>query len=256
MAESQYGFPTEVLSLPSQGLLYPEDSPLRSGNIDVKYMTAKEEDILTSANLINQGVVIDRLLESIIADSKVKLDDMLIGDKNALMVGARVLGYGKSYPIMITDPDTNAQVEYEVDLSNLKNKDVDTSVFTGENKFEFELPYSKRVIGFKLLTHKDEREIKETQKGLEKVEKLTGVSSILTTRFKQQIISIDGSEDKKEINEFVDNSFLAMDSREFRMYADSITPDIEMKFDYTSQTGNVHTMDIPLRVEFFWPAGD
>ena len=96
MAENQYGFPTEVLSLPSQGLLYPEDSPLRSGTIDVKYMTAKEEDILTSTNLINQGVVIDKLLESVLADKKIKLDDMLVGDKNALMIGTRVLGYGKN----------------------------------------------------------------------------------------------------------------------------------------------------------------
>ena len=94
MAENQYGFPTEVLSLPSNGLIYSEDSPLRSGTIDVKYMTAKEEDILTSQNLIEQGVVITRLLESVIADSKVKLDDMLIGDKNALMIGTRILGYG------------------------------------------------------------------------------------------------------------------------------------------------------------------
>ena len=99
MAENQYGFPTEVLSLPSKGLLYPEDSPLRSGTIDVKYMTAKEEDILTSQNLIEKGVVIDRLLESVIADPKVKLDDMLIGDKNALMVGTRILGYGKDYEV-------------------------------------------------------------------------------------------------------------------------------------------------------------
>ena len=103
MAENQYGFPTEVLSLPSQGLLYPEDSPLRSGTIDVKYMTAKEEDILTSVNLINQGIVIDKLLESVIADSKIKLDDMLVGDKNALMVGTRVLGYGKNYEISVLD---------------------------------------------------------------------------------------------------------------------------------------------------------
>ena len=97
MAESQYGFPTEVLSLPSKGLLYPEDSPLRSGTIDVKYMTAKEEDILTSTNLIQQGKVIEKLLESIIADPKVRLNDLLIGDKNALMVGTRILGYGKDY---------------------------------------------------------------------------------------------------------------------------------------------------------------
>ncbi len=97
MAENQYGFPTEVLSLPSQGLLYPEDSPLRSGTIDVKYMTAKEEDILTSTNLIQQGVVLDKLLETLIVDKSINLDDILIGDKNALLVGARILAYGKNY---------------------------------------------------------------------------------------------------------------------------------------------------------------
>ena len=92
MAENQYAFPTETLSLPSKGLLYPKDSPLSKGTIDVKYMTAKEEDILTSTNLIEKGVVIDKLLESVIADPKVKLEDLLIGDKNALMMGTRVLG--------------------------------------------------------------------------------------------------------------------------------------------------------------------
>ena len=101
MAENQYGFPTEVLSLPSQGLLYPEDSPLRSGTIDVKYMTAKEEDILTSTNLIEQGVVIDKIVRKCNRNPKVKLDDMLIGDKNAIMVGTRILGYGKDYGITL-----------------------------------------------------------------------------------------------------------------------------------------------------------
>ena len=99
MAENQYAFPTEQLSLPSKGLLYPKDSPLSSGTIEVKYMTAREEDILTSANLIEKGTVIDKLLESVIANPKIKLDDLLIGDKNALMVGTRVLGYGKNYDI-------------------------------------------------------------------------------------------------------------------------------------------------------------
>ena len=140
MAENQYGFPTEVLSLPSQGLLYPEDSPLRSGIIDVKYMTAKEEDILTSTNLIEQGVVITKLLESVIADPKVKLDDMLLGDKNALLVGTRILGYGKDYEVMITDPDTNERVEYVVDLTKLKDKKIDTKLYSKGNTFEFELP--------------------------------------------------------------------------------------------------------------------
>ena len=162
MAENQYGFPTEVLSLPSQGLLYHEDSPLRSGTIDVKYMTAKEEDNLTSTNLIEQGVVITRLLESVIANPKVKLNDMLIGDKNAIMVGTRILGYGKDYGITLIDPDTQEKVEHIVDLTKLKNKPIDEKLFENGNSFTLELPNSKRVVGFKLLTQKDENEIEET----------------------------------------------------------------------------------------------
>ena len=254
MAENQYGFPTEVLSLPSQGLLYPEDSPLRSGTIDVKYMTAKEEDILTSTNLIKQGKVIDKLLESVIADPKVKLDDMLVGDKNALMVGTRVLGYGKEYKITLNDPDTNERVEHSVDLTSLKHKEVDIKSLDGKSVLEFKLPNSKRVIEFKLLTHADEKAIAKELKGYEKLEELTGVSTGLTTRLKNQIVSVDGKTDQKEIDNFVDNEFLALDTREFRAHYDKINPNIELKFDYTSQTGNLHTLDIPLGIGFFWPA--
>jgi len=256
MAENQYGFPTEVLSLPSQGLLYPEDSPLRSGTIDVKYMTAKEEDILTSTNLIEQGVVITRLLESVIADPKVKLNDMLIGDKNAIMVGTRILGYGKDYGITLIDPDTNERVEHVVDLTKLENKSIDEKLFENGNNFTFELPNSKRVIGFRILTQKDEKQIEETLKDYEKAEKLTGISYNLTTRLKHQIVSIDEKTDQKEIDNFVDNEFLALDSREFRKHLDEITPDIELKFDYTSQTGNLHKIDVPLGLDFFWPAAE
>ena len=256
MAENQYGFPTEVLSLPSQGLLYPEDSPLRSGTIDVKYMTAKEEDILTSQNLIEQGKVISKLLESVIADPKVKLNDMLIGDKNALMVGTRVLGYGKDYGITLVDPDTNERVEHIVDLTKLDNKPIDEKLFENGNSFTLELPNSKRVIGFKLLTQKDENEIDEMMKDYEKVEKLTGVSYSLTTRLKHQIVSIDDNTDQKEIDKFVDNEFLALDTRVFRKHLEEITPDIELKFDYTSQAGNQHKLTVPLGIDFFWPAAE
>ena len=255
MAESQYGFPTEVLSLPSQGLLYPEDSPLRSGTIDVKYMTAKEEDILTSNNLIEQGVVITKLLESVIADSKVKLDDMLIGDKNALMIGTRILGYGAEYKITLTDPDTKKRVPYVVNLSELKNKSVEESSSENENLFSFELPNSKRVLEFKLLTHGDEKKIDEVLKGLKKVEELTGVSQELTTRLKHQIQSVDGDKTQKTIDNFVDNEFLALDARAYRNYIDSVTPDVDMTFEYESQEGKKHTLNLPLGLEFFWPAG-
>jgi len=92
-------FPTEVVDLPSQGLLYPKDSPLSSGTIEIKYMTAREEDILTSANLIKKGIVIDKLLEALIIDKSIKLDDMLLGDKNAILIASRILAYGKDYEV-------------------------------------------------------------------------------------------------------------------------------------------------------------
>ena len=254
MAENQYGFPTEVLSLPSNGLIYSEDSPLRSGTIDVKYMTAKEEDILTSQNLIEQGVVITKLLESVIADSKVKLNDMLIGDKNALMIGTRILGYGADYNIMLTDPDTRERVEHTIDLSKLKNKSINESLFENGNLFSFELPNSKRVVEFKLLTHGDEGKISEILKDYKKVEELTGVSQEITTRLKYQIQSIDGNKEQKDIDNFVDNEFLALDARAYRKYVSELTPDIDLTFEYTSQKGKKHKLDIPLGIEFFWPA--
>jgi hypothetical protein len=254
MAENQYGFPTEVLSLPSKGLLYPEDSPLRSGTIDVKYMTAKEEDILTSQNLITQGVVIERLLQSVIATPGVKLDDLLIGDKNALMMGTRILGYGKEYPVVIIDPETNQEVETTIDLTTIQEKQVDESLFQNGNNFEFELPNSKRKLGFKLLTHKDESEINKILKSLEKAEQLTGVSNELTTRLKYQIQSIDGDKDQKTIDNFVDNEFLALDAREYRKYTQSISPDMDLRFDYTTGNGNKIKVDVPLGLDFFWPA--
>ena len=143
MSEQKYAFPTEVLSLPSKGLLYPKDHPLSSGQIDVKYMTAKEEDILTSTNLIDKGIVIDRVLESVIANDKIKLNDMLLGDKNALMVGTRVLGYGPEYTVKLIDPDTTLEVEHSFDLTKLNNVEIDyDSLKSGKNEFEFTTPNS------------------------------------------------------------------------------------------------------------------
>jgi hypothetical protein len=172
------------------------------------------------------------------------------------MVGTRILGYGKDYAIELTDPDTNERVEHVVDLTKLENKPIDEKLFENGNDFTFELPNSKRTIGFKLLTQQDENDIAKTLKDYEKAEKLTGVSYNLTTRFKHQIVSIDDNKDQKEIDNFVDNEFLALDSRAFRKHLDEITPDIELKFDYTSQTGNLHKLDVPLGIDFFWPAAE
>jgi len=173
-------FPTEVVDLPSQGLLYPTDSPLSSGKIEIKYMTAREEDILTSANLIKKGVVIEKLLESLIVDKSIKIGDLLVGDKNAVLIAARILAYGKEY-----------NVEYDgqqlvVDLTTLKDKKLDeTKVSKGVNEFQFELPATKRKVTFKLLTSTDETEIEKEIAGYEKIG--DGVGYGLTTRLKHQM---------------------------------------------------------------------
>ena len=116
-------FPTEVVDLPSQGLIYPKDSPLSSGKVEVKYMTAKEEDILTSANLIQKGIVLDKLLQALIVSEGVNLDDVLIGDKNAIMIASRILAYGKDYKFEYTDPSNNEKKTHTIDLSKLEHID-------------------------------------------------------------------------------------------------------------------------------------
>ena len=239
-------FPTEVVDLPSQGLLYPTDSPLSSGKIEIKYMTAREEDILTSANLIKKGIVIDKLLESLIVDKSIKIGDLLIGDKNAVLIAARILAYGKSY-----------SVEYDgqqlvVDLTTLKDKKLDeTKVSKGVNEFEFELPATKRKLTFKLLTSIDETEIEKEIAGYEKIG--DGISYGLTTRLKHQIVSVDGDNKRASVNSFVDNEFLSMDSRAFRTEVSRIMPDVDMTSTYTDLEGNEKEFTVPMTVTFLWP---
>ena len=257
MAEEKRQFPTEVVDLPSKGLLYSKDSSLSNGQIELKYMTAKEEDILTSRNLIQKGIVLDRLLESIIVDENVSLNDLLLGDKNAIMIATRILGYGKDYTVQLTDPSTGDKQEETFDLTKVGDKKVDYDIFkSGKNEFEFELPSSKVKIMFRLLTHKEEKEIDAELKAYKKFSKESGVTAEITTRLKKAIIAIGGDTSQIRVNEFVDNELLSRDSLAFREHLIKITPDVDMSFTFTSdQTGEDTTMDIPLDIEFFWPAG-
>ena len=244
MAEAK--FPTEVVDLPSKGLLYPKDSPLSSGQIEVKYMTAKEEDILTSANLIQKGVVVEKLLESLIVDKSIKVDDLLIGDKNAVLVAARILAYGKDYEVEVEGQ------KVMVDLSSLKDKLIDESkVSDRSNEFEFQLPTTKRKLTFKLLTSADEKLIDKEIEGLKKIG--DGISYDLTTRLKYMILSVDGDTKKTSINSFVDNEFLSRDSIEFRKYTNELMPDVDMTSTYTDVNGNEKEFTVPMTVTFLWP---
>lgn len=241
--ENKFQFPTEVIDLPSKGLLYPEDSPLSSGKVEMKYMTAREEDILTNVNYLEQGIVIDKLLESLVV-SKIDHNELLIGDKNALLIAARVLGYGKDYDIEYLGKP------YTVDLSELKLKELDESLFEkGKNEFEFTLPTTNTIIKFKLLTQGDETKINEEIKGLQKIDKNASYQN--TTRLKHMILSVDGDTDNGKIRQFVDNYFLARDSRVFRAYAVSIQPDVDLTF--YPEGGPEGGVDIPIGINFLWP---
>jgi len=240
-------FPTEVVDLPSQGLLYPKDSPLSSGQIEIKYMTAREEDILTSANLIKKGIVVEKLIEALIVDKSIKSNELLVGDKNAVLIAARILAYGKSYEVEVEGQ------RVDVDLTQLKDKKIDKSIVTdGANEFEFELPATKRKLTFKLLTSGDEKEIDKEVAGYEKIG--DGIGYELTTRLKHMIVSVDGDTKRASINSFVDNEFLSRDSMAFRTYASDIMPDVDMTSTYIDSEGIEKEFTVPMTVTFLWPS--
>ena len=243
---AEFKFPTEMVDLPSKGHFYVDGHPLSSGKVEVKYMTAKEEDILTSQNLIQQGTVIDVLLQSLIVDKTINVNELLIGDKNAIMVAARILGYGKEYEFEYDG------IEQSVDLTKLEPIKIDfKNLPKGTNEFSYELPNSKRTITFKLLNGKDELEIEGEIKAMEKISKVQ--SSTLTTRFKKMILSVDGNSEKSYINNFVDNEFLSRDSLLFRQHLVKVTPDMDMKTQIIDSTGKETEVTIPVTVRFFWP---
>jgi hypothetical protein len=245
MSETKFEFPTETVELPSKGLVYPEDNPLSSGKIEMKYMTAKEEDILSNQNYIEKGTVIDKLLQSLIV-SKIDYRDLIVGDKNAIVIAARILGYGKEYKF------TMGKEEYTVDLSKLENKKIDENVFSnGVNEFNYILPHSNTPITFKLLTHKDETAIDNEVRGLKKLSKTS--SPELSTKLKYIITSVNGDTDKSTIRKFVDNYLLAMDSRALRNYLKEFQPDISLSTTVTDSDGVESIMDIPFTLNFFWP---
>jgi hypothetical protein len=242
---TEFKLPTEIVELPSKGLLYPEGNPLKEGKIEMKYMTAKEEDILTNQNYIKQGSVIDKLLQSLII-TKINYDDLLVGDKNAFMLAARVLSYGASYEF---EYDGVNQV---IDLSKLESKSHHPDYAkTKLNEFSFVLPYTQNIITFKLLTHGDEKKIDEEIKGLKKINK--ELTNEVTVRLAHIITSVNGSVDKKDVREFVNNYFLAKDARAFRSYYNEISPDIDVKIILTNSEGIEEDADLPIGINFFWP---
>lgn len=240
MENTTYDFPTEEIELPSKGLIYPTENPLSSGKVTMKYMTAKEEDILTNQSYIQNGTVLDKLFQKLIV-SKINYNDLIVGDKNAIMVAARILGYGKDYTF-----DYNG-IEYSVDLTTLDNKPFEVKN-KGVNEFDYTLPSTGVNITYKILNNSDEQKIKAEVDSLKKINK--NDSSELSTRLKYTITSVNGDREVKTIREFVDKHLLARDSREFRKHIKETQPDVDLTF---FPEGSSSRIDIPVGVKFFWP---
>lgn len=238
----KFNFPTETVELPSKGLLYPKDNPLSKGTVELRYMTAAHEDILTNQTYINKGIVLDKLMQALIV-SPINYDDLIVGDKNAIMVASRILGYGKNYTFTY-----NGQEE-TIDLSTLENKPFDTSLITsGTNEFTFTTPTTSTPLTFKILTHADEKKIEAELEGLKKLKKDSLPE--LSTRLKYIITSVNGDRTVKTIRDFVDNHLLAVDSRALREYIKKVQPDVDLTFfpDRSEKAVN-----IPIGLNFFWP---
>ena len=244
-------FPTEIITLPSEGKCYPESNPLSKGTLEIKYMTAKEEEILSSTNLIRKGIVLDKLFESIIVDKDVNPDDILLGDKNAIMLATRILGYGHEYKVEMED-EIGRKDEVIVDLRRIQTKDINLVVLNRQNTYTFTTPTTKNVLEFKLLSHGDEKKIDAEVKALQKMNK--DASFELTTRYRFMITSVDGKNELGYITNFINNGFLTKDTKAFREYVKSITPDVLMEFEYENpNTGEKEVRPIPMGVGFFWP---
>ena len=243
---SKFSLPTETVELPSKGLLYPEDSPLSSGTIEMKYMTAKEEDILSNTNYILKGTVMDKLLQSLIVDKDIKLHEILVGDKNALLIAARILSYGKDYSVQYGGENIN------VDLSKLDHKVIDYSIFKDRNNnFEINLPNTDNTVTIKILNSADEKAISEEIEGNKKIQKENQTS--VSSRLKHLITSVNGNTEKKDIRHLVDNFLLAKDARVIRQFYEEINPDINLNYEFINRNGGKEVVSVPIGIDFFWP---
>ena len=231
----------------------------------MKYMTAKEEDILTTQSYIKDGTVLDRLFQSLIIGNgdgiPIKYIDLTTGDKNAIMIAARVLGYGKDYKVEIQDPFSDNKQEETIDLTQFENREYDGSNQTElhKNEFEFELPKSKRKITFQAMTESKERKVKHQVKAIEKASRKTKdvTSRELTTRLKNMILSVDGETDETIIKNFVDNELFALDSQSLRAHIKDVIPDIDLQYEFVSEeTGERREMLLPMDAGFFWPSSN
>jgi rubredoxin len=248
-----FSVPRDFVMLPSKGRIYPPDSPLHNlEEIEVRHLTAADEDILTSRALLRSGKAIDTMLSNVLLNKSININDFISGDKNAILTFLRITGYGPDYDVEVDCPECNETIKHQFDLTKLTMRFLDVDpISAGQNRFEFILPSGIRI-EFKLLNSAEDQKIADEQ---EKLKRTTNspLEKNVTTKYKHQIISVDGKEDQTFINNFVDTMNLR-DSRAFRTYLEEVEPDVDMKQDFKCRMcGHSEEVEIPVTVGFFWP---
>tara|TARA_R110000744_G_C19333318_1_gene558793 strand:+ start:662 stop:1540 length:879 start_codon:yes stop_codon:yes gene_type:complete len=248
--------PRDFVPLPSMGKVYPVSSPLyNKEEVEVRHLTAADEDVLTSRSLLRSGKAIDALLSNCLVDKSIDPQELLSGDKNAVLTFLRVSGYGPEYKVEIDCPSCGENINHTFDLSKLEMNPLDIEpAVQGENNFVTTLP-TGTTVGFKFLNSAEEKEISDT---LEKLKKMTKspIDKNVTTRLKNQLISVNGNTDGGYIAQYVD-SMPVRDSRSLRKYMDDNSPDVIMKQEYgCPHCGDEQEVEIPITVSFFWPDGE
>lgn len=246
-----FAIPTEVIPLPSEGRAYPPGHPLHGKtSLEIRSMTARDEDILTSRALIRSGRVVGSLIRSCVLDKTIDPDSMLSGDRNAVLIGIRITGYGPGYPVKFNCPSCDVEVKHEVDLTQLPLKRIPQDINASSNAFSVILPVSKKTCVFKLLTGIEEQDLMQQ---IERGRKTAGAEELVTSRLKRQVIEISGERDPQRLSALI-NNLPARDSRELRKAIDKITPGVELKTSFTcAMCGMQGEVDVPLGTEFFWP---
>lgn len=244
---------SDMFPLPSLGKVYPQNSSLYGKkNIQIKIMTAVEEDILNNRAYLKQGIALDKLLESVILDKSIKLDELIVGDKNAILLFTRIIGYGAEYNVEMKCDNCDKNFKTNIDLSTIKIRYLDDiePVEVGANKFLFTLPRANKKVFFHLLTNKDDTEISKVEENKKKIGGLQGAP--ITTQLYHQIDEIEGVEQKDKMN-FI-KSMTAFDSKELRNYIESITPQPLMKKEITCPLcEDTRENIVPIGAGFFWP---
>lgn len=247
--------PTHFVDLPSKGRFYPPGHPLKDKhNVEIRFMTAKEEDILTSKSLLKKGIAIDRMLESLIVDKSINIQELLVGDKNALVVGARATGYGTDYETKVQCPSCGASMKHTFDLTLAKEKEVPeefSKQLEQNGFFTLKLPISKLEVGVRLLKGADEKLIIKSAEDRKNSSKVIE-DSVVTDQLKMILISVNGVKDKDILNKFI-QVCPAGDARFIRNTYNEVSPDLDLTQKIVCRSCDAESeMEVPFTVDFFW----